>query len=89
MIEVISSTRMLVYRFQHVSFTIPVAPAGAPSVDFDIAVGYLDGGGAYVVTGNIPSSVPALDVATIMGATPPVSTARMVRYRIDPARSVP
>lgn len=78
MIEVISSTKTLIYRFRHVAFDIPVSPPGPPTVDFDIAVGYLDSGGLYVQTGSIPASVPAVDVGTIMAATPPVLTARLV-----------
>lgn len=78
MIEVLSSAKTLVYRFASVSFVISVAPPGPPSIDFGIAVGYLDGAGAFVQTGTIPASVPAPDVATIMGATPPALVARMV-----------
>lgn len=78
MIEVISSAKTLVYRFASVSFVISVAPPGPPSIDFGIAVGYLDGGGLFIQTGTIPASVPALDVAAIMGAIPPDQVTRMV-----------
>jgi hypothetical protein len=78
MIEVVSSTKTLVYRIQQVEFTIPVSPPGPPSINFGIAVGYIDGDGLYVITGSIPAAVPGADTAVIMGTIPPALTTRMV-----------
>jgi hypothetical protein len=73
MFQVVDASKTLVYRIASVMIQFVGA---IPTVNFSLAVGYVNGEGLFVSDQTIEATVPPADVATILGAVPPPSTTR-------------